>query len=68
VTKFPENPLTGAHDIHTYCLGHTNFVACVAFIGFQGLLISGGGDATVMSQYFVIMSQKRGVAWKGTVA
>jgi len=43
-------------------------VACVAFIGFQGLLISGGGDATVMSQYFVIMSQKRGVAWKGTVA
>ncbi|CAK9268717.1 unnamed protein product [Sphagnum jensenii] len=47
VTKFPENPLTGAHDIHTYCLGHTNFVACVAFIGFQGLLISGGGDATL---------------------
>ncbi|CAM6043348.1 unnamed protein product [Sphagnum compactum] len=47
VTKFPENPLTGAHDIHTYCLGHTNFVACVACIGFQGLLISGGGDATL---------------------
>ncbi len=43
-------------------------MACVAFIGFEGLLISGGGDATVMSQNFVIMSKKRGVAWKDTVA
>ena len=25
----------------------SSFVACIAFVGSQGLLISGGGDATV---------------------
>lgn len=47
VTGFPEEPLAGAHEIHSYCLGHTNFVACLAFVGSYGLLVSGGGDCTV---------------------
>ncbi|KAK9083813.1 hypothetical protein Scep_030284 [Stephania cephalantha] len=51
VTVFPKKPLSGAHEIQSYCLGHTEFVSCVSFIGTseypQGFLLSGGGDSTV---------------------
>ncbi|KAG0589650.1 hypothetical protein KC19_1G036700 [Ceratodon purpureus] len=47
VTGFPERPLAGAHEIHTYCLGHNNFVTCLAFAGSEGLLLSGGGDCMI---------------------
>ncbi|KAH9289026.1 hypothetical protein KI387_033143, partial [Taxus chinensis] len=51
VSVLPKNPLGGAHEIQSFCLGHTNFVSCISFLGIQadceGFLISGGGDATV---------------------
>ncbi|XP_047152165.1 tRNA (guanine-N(7)-)-methyltransferase non-catalytic subunit wdr4 [Vigna umbellata] len=51
VTCFPKNPLNGAHQIQSFCLGHTEFVSCLAFVQAQecpqGLLLSGSGDATV---------------------
>ncbi|KAI4349489.1 hypothetical protein L6164_010072 [Bauhinia variegata] len=51
VTVFPSNPINGAHEIQSFCLGHTEFVSCVAFVQAQdyphGLLISGSGDSTV---------------------
>ncbi|GMI69356.1 tRNA modification 82 [Hibiscus trionum] len=51
VTMFPTKPLDGAHEIQSFCLGHTEFVSCLAFIcapdSPQGLLVSGGGDSTV---------------------
>ncbi|KAI3741885.1 hypothetical protein L1987_59563 [Smallanthus sonchifolius] len=51
VTVFPKKPLDGAHEIQSYCLGHTEFVSCLAFVCNQdcpqGYLISGSGDATV---------------------
>ncbi|KAG8044319.1 hypothetical protein GUJ93_ZPchr0139g33503 [Zizania palustris] len=31
VTLFPKNPLRGAHEIQSFCLGHTEFVSCIAF-------------------------------------
>ncbi|VFQ86209.1 unnamed protein product [Cuscuta campestris] len=51
VTLFPKNPLNGAHEIQSFCLGHTEFVSCLAFVCNQdcpqGFLVSGGGDSTV---------------------
>ncbi|KAF8775664.1 hypothetical protein HU200_004446 [Digitaria exilis] len=50
VTLFPKNPLKGAHEIQSFCLGHTDFVSCIAFTSMsenQSFLISGGGDSTV---------------------
>lgn len=51
VTCFPEKPLNGAHQIQSFCLGHTEFVSCLAFVQDlecpQGLLLSGSGDSTV---------------------
>uniref|UniRef100_A0A6N2MS16 tRNA (guanine-N(7)-)-methyltransferase non-catalytic subunit n=1 Tax=Salix viminalis TaxID=40686 RepID=A0A6N2MS16_SALVM len=51
VTVFPKKPLDGAHEIQSFCLGHTEFVSCLAFLFTvdypQGFLVSGGGDSTV---------------------
>ncbi|KAG0494860.1 hypothetical protein HPP92_005854 [Vanilla planifolia] len=51
ITVFPKEPMIGAHEIQSFCLGHADFVSCLAFIcpmDYQGsLLLSGGGDATV---------------------
>lgn len=51
VSKFPKKPIDGAHEIQSYCLGHTEFVSCVAFVYNQefpqGYLVSGSGDSTV---------------------
>ncbi|XP_015891515.2 uncharacterized protein LOC107425957 [Ziziphus jujuba] len=51
VTVFPNKPLDGAHEIQSFCLGHTEFVSCLAFVCTleypQGFLVSGGGDSTV---------------------
>ncbi|KAL3849820.1 hypothetical protein ACJIZ3_011702 [Penstemon smallii] len=51
VTLFPKNPVNGAHEIHSFCLGHTEFVSCLAFVSFKdypnGFLVSGSGDSTV---------------------
>ncbi|KAL2320975.1 hypothetical protein Fmac_029944 [Flemingia macrophylla] len=52
VTNFPNKPLNGAHQIQSFCLGHTEFVSCLAFVKSsqecpQGLLVSGSGDSTV---------------------
>lgn len=51
VTVFPGNPLNGAHEIQSFCLGHREFVSSFAFVCSgdhpQGFLVSGGGDSTV---------------------
>eukprot|EP00250_Pteridium_aquilinum_P026352 c32884_g1_i1 orf=234-1517(+) len=50
ISVFPQNPLRGAHEIEGFCLGHSSFVSCVAFVGEDlatQLLVSGGGDGTV---------------------
>ncbi|EER90882.1 hypothetical protein BDA96_01G096200 [Sorghum bicolor] len=50
VTLFPKNPLKGAHEIQSFCLGHTDFVSCITFTSIsetQSFLVSGGGDSTV---------------------
>ncbi|XP_058740255.1 uncharacterized protein LOC131612480 [Vicia villosa] len=51
VTNFPKNLLNGAHEIQSFCLGHTEFVSCLAFVPAQespgSLLLSGSGDSTV---------------------
>ncbi|KAM7253909.1 hypothetical protein ACFE04_031591 [Oxalis oulophora] len=48
VTLFPKNPLEGAHEIQSFCLGHTEFVSCIAFVGSvdfpDGFLVSGSGS------------------------
>ncbi|KAK6937554.1 WD40 repeat [Dillenia turbinata] len=53
VTVFPKKPLAGAHEIQSFCLGHTEFVSCLAFAYSpdcpRGYLVSGGGDSTVRS-------------------
>ncbi|XP_057854632.2 uncharacterized protein LOC131064496 [Cryptomeria japonica] len=57
VSVLPKSPLQGAHEIQSFCLGHTNFVSCISFLGIQadceGLLISGGGDATVRLWHYM---------------
>ncbi|CAH2039052.1 unnamed protein product [Thlaspi arvense] len=51
VTVFPKKPLEGAHEIQSFCLGHTEFVTSLAFVWnpelTQGYLLSGSGDSTV---------------------
>ncbi|CAI9297251.1 unnamed protein product [Lactuca saligna] len=51
VTMLPKKPIDGAHEIQSYCLGHTEFVSCLAFVYNQefpqGYLVSGSGDSTV---------------------
>ncbi|XP_050263596.1 uncharacterized protein LOC126707905 isoform X2 [Quercus robur] len=51
VTVFPKKPLDGAHEIQSFCLGHTEFVSCLDFVFTsdypQGFLVSGSGDSTV---------------------
>lgn len=51
VTVVPKNPLDGAHEIQTFCLGHSEYVSCLDFIHSpdypHGLLVSGSGDSTV---------------------
>ncbi|KAL5561703.1 hypothetical protein UlMin_031450 [Ulmus minor] len=51
VSVFPKKPLDGAHEIQSFCLGHSEFVSCLAFLCPpeypQGLLVSGSGDSTV---------------------
>ncbi|KAK7243006.1 hypothetical protein RIF29_37789 [Crotalaria pallida] len=50
VTNFPKKPLNGAHEIQSFCLGHTEFVSCLAFFQAQKYpqrLLSGSGDSTV---------------------
>ncbi|XP_010481572.1 PREDICTED: tRNA (guanine-N(7)-)-methyltransferase non-catalytic subunit wdr4 [Camelina sativa] len=51
VTVFPKKPLEGAHEIQSFCLGHTEFITCTAFVSTpevtQGYLMSGSGDSTV---------------------
>ncbi|KAJ4867880.1 Transducin/WD40 repeat-like superfamily protein [Raphanus sativus] len=51
VTVFPKKPLQGAHEIQSFCLGHTEFVTCIAFVQnlelTQGYLMSGSGDSSV---------------------
>lgn len=52
VSVFPPEPFHGAPEIESFCLGHSLFVTCVAFVGPtpaqpSGCLLSGGGDGTV---------------------
>ncbi|GJM96592.1 hypothetical protein PR202_ga13447 [Eleusine coracana subsp. coracana] len=50
ITLFPRNPLKGAHEIQSFCLGHTDFVSCISFTRIsegQSFLITGGGDSTI---------------------
>nr|XP_058941381.1 tRNA (guanine-N(7)-)-methyltransferase non-catalytic subunit WDR4-like [Pocillopora verrucosa] len=43
VSWFPNS-----YSIHTFCLGHLDFVSCLALLsGSQNILVSGGGDGTV---------------------
>lgn len=57
ITAFPKRPLKGAHEIQSFCLGHTDFVSCLAFacpLDYpQGFLLSGGGDSTVRLWDFI---------------
>lgn len=57
VSIFPKNPLGGAHEIQSFCLGHRNFVSCISFLGGQAdgneLIVSGGGDATVCLWHYM---------------
>ncbi|GJW60632.1 tRNA (guanine-N(7)-)-methyltransferase non-catalytic subunit wdr4 [Tanacetum coccineum] len=50
IIVFPKKPLDGAHEIHSFCLGHTEFVSCLAFVYNRdsplGYLVSGSGDST----------------------
>lgn len=32
VSIVPADPMAGAHEIQSYCLGHTSFVTCSAFV------------------------------------
>ncbi|GAB2282356.1 hypothetical protein Dimus_016901 [Dionaea muscipula] len=50
VTVFPKNPLAGAHEIQSFCLGHSEYVSSLAFPQpdqSQNFLLSGSGDSTV---------------------
>ncbi|GIL90865.1 hypothetical protein Vretifemale_18584, partial [Volvox reticuliferus] len=61
ISSLPEDPLQGSYEIQGYCLGHQDFVSCIAFAvqpdehsgeGAAGkvrpsVLLSGSGDGTV---------------------
>lgn len=49
ITAFPQNPMDGAHEIVSFCLGHENFVSVCAFVseGKREYLLTGGGDNTL---------------------
>ncbi|KAL3531325.1 hypothetical protein ACH5RR_010647 [Cinchona calisaya] len=51
--RVSQNPLEGAHEIPSFCLGHTEFVSCLASVCSQdyphGLLVLRSGDSTVIS-------------------
>ncbi|CAH8383881.1 unnamed protein product [Eruca vesicaria subsp. sativa] len=51
VTVFPKNPLRGAHEIQSICLGHKASITCIAFVWNSELnqryLLSGSEDTTV---------------------
>ncbi len=42
VSVLPPNPMAGAHDIQSYCLAHSGFVTCSAFVA-QGGKVRGAG-------------------------
>lgn len=42
ISEFPN-----AYNIHTYCLGHTEFVSCLLYVEELNVLISGSGDCTL---------------------
>lgn len=47
----------GAHEIQSYCLGHTSFVTSCAFVAApdQTLLASAGGDGTIRSAIYSLL-------------
>ncbi|URE35523.1 WD domain, G-beta repeat [Musa troglodytarum] len=57
ITVFPKQPLKGAHEIQSFCLGHKDFVSCFAFACppgcAHGFLFSGSGDSTVRLWDFI---------------
>ncbi|XP_072972561.1 uncharacterized protein [Typha angustifolia] len=57
ITSFPKQPLKGAHEIQSFCLGHTDFVSCLTFAcpsaHVEGFLLSGSGDSTVRLWDFI---------------
>ncbi|CAI7769774.1 unnamed protein product, partial [Closterium sp. NIES-54] len=44
VSVFPDNPLEGAHEIQSFCLGHTGFLTALAFVGEPVLAKHSGTD------------------------
>lgn len=46
ISILPDNPMEGAHEIQSYCFGHTKFVSSAAFIESNGIeiIVTGGGD------------------------
>ena len=48
----------GAPEIQSYCLGHSAFVTCSAFLQLKGreLLLSGSGDGTVRYYFLALVS------------
>ena len=50
VSVVPEEPMKGAHEIQSYCFGHTNFVSSAVFLVKENkdeVLLSGSGDGTM---------------------
>eukprot|EP00884_Botryococcus_braunii_P023030 jgi/Botrbrau1/9410/Bobra.0252s0035.1 len=49
VSILPMDPMQGCAEIEDFCLGHTAFVTCCAFLGppQRRLLVTGGGDGTL---------------------
>lgn len=50
VTVIPSDPMQGAHEIVSFCLGHEKFVSACAFVvpeSGKELILSGGGDGLI---------------------